>query len=162
MFASACGSDSTVDTGSPDPTDDSGPSTTAPDINSPDPFVRLTAARGLWDESGPTSYVLTTQLQCFCPQTEWTNTIVDGDVVSTESTGEDGFREPQALTMETLFDEVESVINDGYARLDLEFDTANGALLNYWVDIEETMMDEEHGVNVTVSTIDDTGVEAST
>jgi len=65
--------------------------------------------------------------------------------------GEDGFREPEAQTMETLFDEVESVIGDGYATLDLEFDTTTGALLNYWVDIEEMMADEEHGVIVTVS-----------
>jgi len=50
--------------------------------------------------------------------------------------------------METLFDEVDEVLSADYVRMDLEFDPLTGALARYWVDIEEMMADEEHGVTV--------------
>jgi hypothetical protein len=162
IVASACGGDSTVDTGSTTPIDGSGQTTIVLDIDSADPLVRLDAARQLWQANGPSTYAMRTKLQCFCPQIEWKNTVVDGELISTVNIGEDGFTEPEAQSMETLFDEVDSVIDDGYATLDLDFDTETGALLNYWVDVEEFMADEEHGVVVTVSWIDDAGQETTT
>lgn len=160
-LATSCASDAVVDTGSPttvaDPGDDSGDP-----IDANDPAERLAAARQTWAENGPTSYVLITQLQCFCPVTEWKNVVVDGEVTSTVATGEDTFIEPQAQTMETLFDEVESAIRDGYAHLDLEFAPDTGALLSYWVDVDERMADEEHGVVITLSPIDEETAETTT
>jgi hypothetical protein len=50
--------------------------------------------------------------------------------------------------METLFDEVEAVIAESYATLELDFDPETGGLRRYWVDVRETMADEEHGVEV--------------
>jgi hypothetical protein len=159
LLASACGSASEVDTGSPTGTDGTTQNTETPDLTSGDPIDRLDAARSLWSTEGPTSYTMTVELQCFCPQIKWKNIVRDGEVESTESVGEDQFMEPRSQAMEDLFDEVESVIRDGYFRLDLEFDTASGALANYWVDVEEMMADEEHGVIVTVSAIDDSAPE---
>ena len=159
-FATACASDTVVDTGSPttvtgsngEPSDD-GAAT--------DPAVRLVQARQMWADNGPSSYAMTTQLQCFCPMIEWKNIVVDGQITSTVSTGEDAFVEPQPQTMEDLFDEVDTAIRDGYARLDLEFDAETGALLSYWVDVDEMIADEEHGLIVTLSSIEDDVTETT-
>jgi hypothetical protein len=50
--------------------------------------------------------------------------------------------------MEMLFDEIDTAITAGYATLDFEFDPATGAVIRYWVDIDERVADEEHGVDV--------------
>jgi hypothetical protein len=63
--------------------------------------------------------------------------------------------------MDDLFDEVQAVIDTGYASLELEVDPETGALVRYWVDVDERMADEEHGVEVMSLTFDE-GVEAPT
>jgi hypothetical protein len=85
---------------------------------------------------------------CFCPETVWTDTIAAGEVVAHEAASDDSFFDPGERTMEDLFDDIEDVIDNGFATLDLEFDDETGAVERYWVDIEELMADEEHGVEV--------------
>lgn len=155
LLAVACGDDSPVESGSgPDPT-----TTSSPPVGDPDsPAARLAAARGKWAVSGPTSYTLTTQELCFCPETIWIDTVVDGEVVTHVAGPDEGFFDPGERTMGTLFDEIEAAIDMGYARLDLDFDDTTGAVERYWVDVSEQMADEEHGVEVVALTpLDDRG-----
>lgn len=163
-LATACASEAVVDTGSPttvvEPNDDGGEPGDGTDAT--DPAQRLADARQKWAENGPATYVMTTRLQCFCPEIQWKNTVIDGQTVETVSVGEEQFIEPETQTMETLFDEVDTTIRGGYERLDLEFDELTGALISYWVDIDEMIADEEHGVSVTVSPIDDSEPEVNT
>lgn len=149
-FATACAGDVEVDTGSP--------TTVAASSEAVGEDVaadRLAEARQKWSNAGPATYVMTTRLQCFCPEIMWKNTVIDGQAVETTPLGEEQFIEPETQTMETLFDEVDTTIRGGYERLDLEFDELTGALISYWVDIDEMIADEEHGVSVTVSALDD-------
>jgi uncharacterized protein DUF6174 len=145
LLAAACGS-TTTDTeagGGPDPATP----TFAP-VDQGTPAERLAAARALWAENSPNTYRLTTQQVCFCPESIWADTVIDGEIVSHEAVADDGFFDPGGRTMEALFDEVDEVITGGFATLDLEFDPGTGALVRYWVDVDERMADEEHGVDV--------------
>ena len=156
LLASACG-------GSPTPTEvGSGPSTTdvtiastttttpatTTTIDPASPEARLAAARARWADSGPKSYTIETRQTCFCPPTTWVDTIVNGVVVSHESMAKDAFFDPGARTMEDQFNEIGAAITEGYASIDLRFDSETGALISWWVDVSEMMADEEHGVEV--------------
>jgi len=154
LLAAACG-------GTPSPTEVGGESptstVTAPNTTTPpttttvdpsNPTARLAAARALWAETDLSSYVIETQQSCFCPQASWIDTVVNGEVKTHRPATPDAFYDPGARTMEDLFDEVSSAITDGYAKLDLKFDTTSGALVSWWVDVDERMADEEHGVTV--------------
>ncbi|MDG2111613.1 MAG: DUF6174 domain-containing protein [Actinomycetota bacterium] len=136
LFAAACSDDPEVNTVS------------SPNDQNATPSERLATARLLWADNGPASYELTTQELCFCPETVWTDTVVDGEVVSHDAATDEAFFDPGPRTMESLFDEVAAIITDDFASLDLEFDTETGALVRYWVDIDERIADEEHGVDV--------------
>jgi hypothetical protein len=113
-----------------------------------DAQVQLDAAVARWSEQGPTSYTMITQQLCFCPQQEWSDTILDGEVTEHVALTDDAFFDPGPTTMPSLFADVQEVIDGGYAALDLEFDPETGALVRYFVDIDERMADEESGVDV--------------
>lgn len=145
LAAAACGDDSTTETAGPT----GSPTTTTSTSIKPDtPAAQLAAARALWADNGPKSYRLTTQQLCFCPETVWIDTVIDGTVVAHESANQESMFDPGAYTMEALFDEVNDVIGSGYATLELDFDSETGGLQRYWVDVSETTADEEHGVEV--------------
>jgi hypothetical protein len=148
LLSIACGDDSTpVDAGE-GPEDTTSTTTTPPPADPASPQERLAAARAMWAENGLASYRLTTQELCFCPETVWIDTVVDGSVTTHESAGDETFYDPGERTMEVLFDEVAAAIDEGYATLDLDFDPDTGALVRFWVDVDEMMADEEHGVEV--------------
>jgi hypothetical protein len=110
--------------------------------------ARLDTAVARWSDQGPTSYTMITQQLCFCPQQEWSDTVVDGEVIEHLALTDDAFFDPGPATMASLFAEVQAVLDGGYAALDLEFDPVTGALNRYFVDIDERMADEESGVEV--------------
>jgi hypothetical protein len=144
LLAVACGDDtSPVETG-----DGPDPSTTISTADPDSPEARLASARLLWDDYGLSSYRLTTQELCFCPETIWADTIVDSAVVSHEAVSEESFYDPGERTMDTLFDEIEEALTAGYATFEVDFDPDTGAVERYWVDVNEQMADEEHGVDV--------------
>jgi len=146
ICATACASDSEVDTGSPSTVADGSEGEA-----SADPAQLLADARQKWADNGPATYVMTTKLICFCPEIAWKNTVIDGQVAEIVSVGPEGFIEPRTQTMETLFDEVDTTIREGYETLNLEFDDDTGALIGYWVDVDARIADEEHGVEISVS-----------
>ena len=110
--------------------------------------AQLDAAAARWDAQGLTSYTIVTQQLCFCPEQEWSDTVVDGEVTEHVALTDDAFFDPGPATMLSLFTAVQMVIDEGYATLDLEFDPETGALVRYFVDIDRRMADEESGVEV--------------
>ncbi len=150
LAVAACGDDTPVETGDDgsSTTTTAAPTTSVPNIDPDSPAARLAAARARWADEGPGSYRLTMRQLCFCPETVWSDTVVDGEVVAHDPVSDDSFFDPGERTMDDLFDEVQLAIDTGFATLDLEFDEETGALVRYWVDVEEMMADEEHGVEV--------------
>ncbi|MEZ5247333.1 MAG: DUF6174 domain-containing protein [Acidimicrobiales bacterium] len=152
LVAAACGDDSSsTDAGGPG---DGGSATTTTVATTttldPDtPAGALAAARERWAENGLASYRLATTEICFCPETGWVNTIVDGVVVTHEPADDESFFDPGPRSMETLFDEIAAVIDAGYETLDVEYHPETGAVISYYVDVDAMMADEEHGVRVT-------------
>lgn len=159
LVGAACGDDTPTVVGDDGSTTTTTPTTTTGDPDSPS--TRLAAARARWDEVGPADYRLTLTELCFCPETVWIETVTGGEVTSHVPGSDDSFFDPGARSMTDLFDEVERVIDDGYAELQLEFDADTGALVRYWVDVEEMMADEEHGVVVELGPSETTGIDVS-
>ena len=164
LVSAACGDDSSTDVGGPG--DDGSTTTTTVATNTtldPDtPKGALAAARRRWAENGLTSYRLATAEICFCPETAWVNTIVDGVVVTHEASGDASFFDPGPRSMETLFDEIAAAIADGYETLDAEYHPETGAAISYYVDVEALMADEEYGVQVTSLTPHDLDTDPDT
>jgi len=152
LLAAACGGTATpTEVGSGPTTTVATSTTTASPTTTADPTspeARLAAARGLWAVNGLDSYSIETRQSCFCPQVSWVDTVVNGKVVSHEPTTQDAFFDPGARTMQDLFDEIDAAMSEGYASIDLQFDSSTGALTSWWVDVSEMMADEEHGVTV--------------
>jgi hypothetical protein len=127
---------------------------TDPPVAVTDPLVdddaqaQLDSAVARWNGQGPTSYTMITQQLCFCPPQEWSDTVVDGEVTEHVALTDDAFFDPGPATMSSLFADVQEVIDAGYAALDLAFDPETGALIRYFVDIDERMADEESGIEV--------------
>ena len=154
LFAAACGDDSSsTDAGGSggdgSTTTTAAPTTTTTPIDESTDEGALAAARQRWADNGLTSYRMTAAETCFCPETVWVHTVVDGQVTSHEPASAEPLFDPGPRTMETLFDEIADAIADGYAALDTDYDPDTGAVISYYVDIDEMMADEEHGVRVT-------------
>ena len=155
VAATACASDATViDTGNVDgstpPTtgESTDPEPTDPEAAPEGVAAELAAARERWLAAGITDYVLTWSPSCFCPMATFTDTVNGGTVVAHEVEGE-VFWETEGTTMEALFDEIERALADDPFRIDAEFDATTGAVVSYFVDLDEMIADEEHGVVVT-------------
>lgn len=154
LVAAACGDDSSsTETGGPG---GDGPTTTTSTtvattttLDPATPEGELAAARQRWAESGLDSYRLETAEICFCPETRWTNTVVDGEVTDHAPLSDEAVFDPGPRTMETLFDSIARAIEEGYETLDAEYDAETGAVVSYYVDVEANMADEEYGVSVT-------------
>ena len=150
MLTAACGDDaSPTEAGVPgEGSTTTTTSTTAAPADPDTPEWQLAAARARWAEHGLIYYQLTTAELCFCPQTQWMNTVVEGVVVDHQPTTDDAFFDPGARSMDTLFDEIEAAIAEGYETLEAEYDPETGAVIRYWVDVAANIADEEHGVEV--------------
>lgn len=156
LFAVSCGDDdSTTDAGGPADESTTTSSTTtsaAPEpTNELDPTTpqgELAAARQRWAEQAPDAYRLTIAEVCFCPETVWVHTVVDGEVTDHQPVSDEAFHDPGPRSMETLFDEIDTILAAEYAVFDALYDPETGAVERYWVDIDEGIADEEHGVEV--------------
>lgn len=152
LVAAACGDDSSSTETSGSSTTTS-PTTTITTTVAPDTDEgRLDAARERWAAHGLPSYRMTTSEICFCPETRWVNTVVDGEVTDHSSASDETLFDPGPRTMETLFDEIADAIAEGFETLDAEYDPETGAVVSFYVDVEAEMADEEYGVRVNVLT----------
>ena len=107
---------------------------------------QLEAARQRWDDAGISDYTMVYQPVCFCPEQHFTVTVEDDVVVSSSIDGA-GMGIP-TLTVDDLFDEIQSAIDDGAAHIDVTYDDDLGYPVSHWVDESENIADEEHGVTV--------------
>ncbi|MFT7476616.1 MAG: hypothetical protein ACI81L_003573, partial [Verrucomicrobiales bacterium] len=110
-----------------------------------------------WEATELTDYVVTWSPSCFCPSVTFSDTIVSGEVVSHEVDGET-FYETTGKTIGDLLSEIQLALDDDPFQIDAEFDDETGAVVSYWVDVEEMMADEEYGVVVHSVTATDSAV----
>lgn len=162
-ITAACGSDGTAPSETlptPETAITEVPETAVPSAESPVPVTQpenvpdairqadLDAARALWASQGPASYTIITQSLCFCPQEQWSDTVVDGVVTEHVALSDDVVFDPAARPMDVLFDEIQGLIDNGYASLTVSYDPDSGALKQFFADVDEMMADEEYGVEV--------------
>lgn len=105
----------------------------------------LTAARARWKAAAPASYTMTYRLVCFCPELRATVTVENGQVVSFEPEGEIVIDE---LTVEDLFADIQAAFDQNAARVTATFDADLGYPVDYFIDEDEMIADEEHGYTV--------------
>lgn len=112
----------------------------------------LAAAGQLWDSAGPSSYEIVYVTHCECDPGwagPWRVTVIDGEVESmVHENGAETFEGPEALTVEGLFELVET----GLATLDpphsIEFDPTYGFPSQIALDVEALAVDG--GVSMSV------------
>ncbi len=110
----------------------------------------LIAARQLWESAAPASYTMTYRLVCFCPELRATVTVENGQVVSFEPMGEITIDE---LTVEDLFADIQAAFDQNAARVTATFDAELGYPVDYFIDEDEMIADEEHGYTVEAFTV---------
>jgi hypothetical protein len=115
----------------------------------------LESARQLWEEEGLQSYRTTEMHVCFCGEE------VRGPVqIRVSSTGttrtyvSDGRAVPANFerffpTVEELFDEIESALDEGADRVTAAYHPDTGAPLDVFIDWDERSADEEDGWTLT-------------
>lgn len=152
LLLASCGDDET-------PVASNGGSTTSvtqPEVAPDGHQARLDAARARWEAAGITDYQLRWTLRCFCPQSTFVDTIEDGQVVQhREAPGSEAFDDPGPKTMETIFGEVQDAIDSEPFSLEVDYDAQTGAVQSYFVDEAENIVDEEHGLDVELTPLDE-------
>lgn len=106
--------------------------------------AELDAALDRWMSAGVDSYGLAYRQVCFCPELLVAATVRDGVVVESEFPREFGPDGP-ALTVEALFAELQTALDEGVFRLDVTYHDELGFPTEYYVDVEEMIADEEYG-----------------
>lgn len=155
LLVAACGDeDEPVAAGNGSTTSVTQPTTTAPPVGSEQ--ARLDVARRQWGEAGPDRYRLTWTLLCFCPRSTFVDTVVDGEVVEhREAPESEAFDDPGPKTTDAIFDEVQAAIDSDPFSLEVVYDDETGAVVSYFVDEQQNIADEEHGLEVEVEPLDD-------
>jgi uncharacterized protein DUF6174 len=116
----------------------------------------LESARERWQREGPGAYRTTQTHVCFC------GTEVRGPVMlrvtasgTTRTYVADGRAVPSDLvkffpTVEGLFDEIESALDEGADQVRVTYDPTTGAPLDVFIDYSERTADEEQGWTLTL------------
>ncbi len=77
--------------------------------------------------------------------------VAGGEIVSSAVRSEIDDSGIDPWTVDDLFDEIESAIDDGAFSVAAQFDAETGHPTGYFIDVEEMMADEEFGIgNVTL------------
>ena len=146
----ACGDDEAdVATGS---TATSTPPTSTP----PDPATpegELAAAEQRWADTRIVDYAMAYDVVCFCPQISVSVQVGGGEVVDTivDAPGFQGDPSQlvdEPLTVEDMFAELRAAYEGGAASVQVTYDPDTGRPLDYFIDEDEMIADEEHGVTV--------------
>ena len=109
--------------------------------------AELAEARSLWEAAAIADYDLTFREVCFCPEIIVQVSIRNGEVAEVEITTVDPFI--TARTVPDLFATIEQAIDSGAFSVTATYDEETGYPLDFFVDVEEMMADEEFGVTVT-------------
>ncbi len=116
----------------------------------------LERAQRRWEGWRPDSYVYAVERMCFCP-VEYRGPVrvrVDGDVVVERTYVETGQPVPAALAdafpaVEGLFAILLSAFDGDAHEVRVSYDPETGVPVDFWIDYEEMMADEELGMRVT-------------
>lgn len=114
----------------------------------------LERARALWEASGPSDYVYAVERLCFCGYRGPARVTVEGGaVVSVVDLAED---EPPIEPTEELFPSVDGlfdILEDAIARdahsISATYDPDTGVPVEFFIDYQENVADEELGMQVT-------------
>jgi hypothetical protein len=114
----------------------------------------LERARALWEANGPSDYVYTVERLCFCGYRGPARvTVEDGAVVSIVYLADD---EPPVELTEELFPTVDGlfdILEDAIARdahsISATYDPEMGVPVEFFIDYQENVADEELGMRVT-------------
>ena len=114
---------------------------------------RLDAARARWEAIGIDDYTWSYRRTCFCPPLAVTVVVEDGVAISHEleadaAGGPTTTEEVEILTMDDLFDEVQSAI-DTADKLTAAYDDETGRVTTLDVDQITNAVDDEYGFTVT-------------
>lgn len=149
----AVGCDDDPEVGTNDPTDDTdAPEEVEQDPRDPD-LEDLDEARERWDDAGIDDYEMTYEHVCFCPDVEITVTVEDGEVVDSQVTSTSTSDiDTDARTVDDFFDAIERALDGDAAAVSADYDDETGQVLEYFIDFDEEMSDEEFGIEVQVLT----------
>ncbi len=114
-------------------------------------------ARAEWLAAGPTSYSVSYERRCLCPNSgDFVAEVRDGVVVSVEpAVGFGGGEElPFAFTVPELFATVQAAIDRGAAVVDVEYDVMLGYPTRITIDGDRAAEDDELLVTAQVRTTD--------
>ena len=119
------------------------------------PRNELDSARERWESAGPSAYRTTQSHVCFCgTELRGPVTIRVTAAGITRAYVADGRAVPANLaqffpTVEELFDEIESALDEGADQVRATYDPTTGAPLDVFIDYSERMADEEQGWTLT-------------
>lgn len=115
----------------------------------------LSENRRRFEEGVGSSYTYEFQRICFCPEDIRLNvrvTVEGGARTSVESV-EDGSPVPSArwsefLTINEIFDDIQTALDEGAASVQVEYDEALGYPRDVFIDVDQLIADEERGYTV--------------
>ncbi len=108
--------------------------------------AELADARAVWAAGATRSYDLTYRMLCFCPEIVVSLEVRDGTLV--DRTIEGAPTTDLIDGVEDLFSQVEAAINSAAFAIEVTYEPAYGYPARLYVDPEEQLLDEEHGVEI--------------
>lgn len=119
-------------------------------------LIDLEVSQSRWDSLGPDTYVYAVERLCFCG-VEYRGPVrvrVENGAAVERVYVSTGLAVPAGIAMEFptvsgLFDIIRSAIEEDAAELEVTYDPALGVPLDFWIDWDERVADEELGMQVT-------------
>ena len=119
-------------------------------------LIDLEANQSRWDSLGPDTYVYAVERLCFCG-VEYRGPVrvsVEGGTAVEHVYVGSGLTVPPGIagefpTVDGLFDLIRSAIESDAAEVNVTYDPALGVPLDFWIDFDERVADEELGMQVT-------------
>lgn len=118
-------------------------------------FLRnqLKSNRMKWEALGPKTFTLRFTRACFCPpdfRGPFFAEIVDGEVVSARFESGEPADPTDVLTVEEVFNEIESAIDQNAEQVIVKYDTLNGMPTSVFIDISSMIADEEKSYDLAI------------
>jgi len=114
---------------------------------------RLAEHRGLWQSTRPAAYTYAVERLCYCLLPGPVRVIVREGAATERVYVETGDPVPQELadlypTVDGLFDLLAQAFGSGAHEVDVSYDPTTGVPVDFWIDYEENVADEELGMRV--------------
>ena len=112
-----------------------------------EPARDLAEAEARWADAAIGAYSMTYSVRCFCPEQSIEVSVADGDIV--ESSWKGDWEPTVFFTVDDLFDELRQAVDDRAFSINVTYDDATGRPLEFFIDFDEMVADEEWGIEVT-------------